>query len=115
MKVFKFGGASIKDAAGVRNVAAILQRYQHENLLIVVSAMGKNTNALEEVVDAHAKQTGKAQELYDAIKERHYTMMHELFDAQDEVFALVNILNLTLLLHLWITSLFRNLFIMAIL
>ena len=90
MKVFKFGGASLKDAAGVKNVASILQRYKNDQLVIVVSAMGKTTNALEEVVDAHAKQTGKAQELYDALKERHYAIMRELFDEGDDVFSAVN-------------------------
>ncbi len=90
MKVFKFGGASIKDAAAVKNVAAILQRHKNEQLVIIVSAMGKTTNALEEVVAAHARQTGKARELYDALKERHYAMMHELFDEDDEVFSAVN-------------------------
>ena len=63
MQVFKFGGASIKDAAGVKNVASILQQYQDQSLIIVVSAMGKTTNALEAVVAAHAKQTGEAQTL----------------------------------------------------
>ena len=48
MKVFKFGGASVKDAAGVRNLAAIVQNYP-DQLVIVVSAMGKTTNALEEL------------------------------------------------------------------
>ena len=90
MKVFKFGGASLKDAAGVRNVAAILQRYQQDSLVVVVSAMGKTTNALEEVVAAHAKQTGKAQELYEALKERHYSIMRELFEEGDEAFNAVN-------------------------
>ena len=50
MKVFKFGGASVKDAAGVRNVAKVLSHFPDDDLLIVVSAMGKTTNALEEVV-----------------------------------------------------------------
>ena len=90
MKVFKFGGASLKDAAGVKNVAAILQRYKNDQLVIVVSAMGKTTNALEEVVAAHAGQTGKAQELYDALKERHYAVMRELFNEGDDVFSAVN-------------------------
>lgn len=48
MKVFKFGGASVKDAAAVRNVGTIVAQYP-EPLLVVVSAMGKTTNALEEV------------------------------------------------------------------
>lgn len=90
MKVFKFGGASLKDAAGLKNVASILQRFKNEQLVVIVSAMGKTTNALEEVVAAYAKQTGQAQALYDALKERHYTLMRELFDANDEVFAAVN-------------------------
>ncbi|MBK7943527.1 MAG: aspartate kinase [Flavobacteriales bacterium] len=50
MKVFKFGGASVKDAAGVRNLAGVLSHFLQDDLLIVVSAMGKTTNALEEVV-----------------------------------------------------------------
>ncbi|HMC97180.1 MAG TPA: aspartate kinase [Flavobacteriales bacterium] len=50
MKVFKFGGASVKDAAGVRNVAEVLKHFSLDDLVIVVSAMGKTTNALEEIV-----------------------------------------------------------------
>ncbi|MBL7781088.1 MAG: aspartate kinase [Saprospiraceae bacterium] len=90
MKVFKFGGASLKDAAGVQNVASILQRYAQEQIVIVVSAMGKTTNALEEVVAAYVKQTGEAQALYDAFKERHYAIMRDLFEPGDEVFTTVN-------------------------
>ena len=84
MQVFKFGGASLKDAAGVKNVASILQPYQDQALIIIVSAMGKSTNALEAVVAAHAKQTGEAQTLYDAFKEQHYVLMRELFEPGDE-------------------------------
>jgi len=90
MKVFKFGGASLKDAAGVQNVASILQQFSQEQLVIVVSAMGKTTNALEEVVAAYVKQTGQAQELYDAFKEKHYAIMRDLFEPGDEVFTLIN-------------------------
>jgi aspartate kinase len=90
MQVFKFGGASLKDAAGVQNVASILQRFHNQPIVVVVSAMGKTTNALEEVVAAHAKQSGKAQELYDAFKERHYEIMRALFEPGDEAFAAVN-------------------------
>ena len=49
MKVFKFGGASVKDAQGVRNLAQILKEYKGENPFVVISAMGKTTNALEQV------------------------------------------------------------------
>jgi aspartate kinase len=51
MKVFKFGGASVKDAASVRNIASILENYT-DNLVVVISAMGKTTNALERVLHA---------------------------------------------------------------
>ena len=50
MKVFKFGGASVKNAEAIKNVASILEQYKGEQLLIVVSAMGKTTNNLENVV-----------------------------------------------------------------
>jgi aspartate kinase len=52
MRVFKFGGASVKDADAVRNVASILKMYQGEKLVVVISAMGKTTNALETIHDA---------------------------------------------------------------
>ena len=58
MQVFKFGGASVKDAAAVRNVANILQQYKNQPLVIIVSAMGKVTNALEAVVNAYMYSDG---------------------------------------------------------
>ena len=53
MRVFKFGGASVKDAEGVINVVKVLTEMGHEDTLVVVSAMGKSTNAFEDVVDAY--------------------------------------------------------------
>ena len=50
MKIFKFGGASVKDADGVRNVFDLLKSIGHQNTLIVLSAMGKTTNAMEAIV-----------------------------------------------------------------
>lgn len=90
MQVFKFGGASLKDAAGVQNVASILERYQNESLVIVVSAMGKTTNTLEAVVAAHANQTGEASGLFQAFKEHHYDLMRGLFEPGDDVFTVIN-------------------------
>ncbi|HMX41044.1 MAG TPA: aspartate kinase [Saprospiraceae bacterium] len=90
LRVFKFGGASLRDAAGIRNVASILQRYAGQPLVIVVSAMGKTTNALEEVINAHAKQTGQAHAIYEKVKEQHYAIMRELFEEGDEAFASVH-------------------------
>lgn len=55
MKVFKFGGASLKNAGAIRNMGSIIQRFSGEPLLVVVSAMGKTTNALEAVLEAHQK------------------------------------------------------------
>lgn len=90
MKVFKFGGASIKDAAGVKNVASILQRHSQDKIVIVVSAMGKTTNALEEVVAAYVAQTGQAYDLYNVFKENHYAIMRDLFEPEDEIFTVIN-------------------------
>jgi aspartate kinase len=52
LKVFKFGGASVKDADSVRNVATILRKHSPEKLVVILSAMGKTTNALEKVLNA---------------------------------------------------------------
>ncbi len=90
IKVFKFGGSSLKDASAVKNVADILQNYKSERLLVVVSAMGKTTNALETVVGAHAARTGEAFNILNDIKAQHYRIMDELFDKEDDVFASVN-------------------------
>lgn len=53
MRVFKFGGASVRDAESVRNVARIIERFKNNKLIVVVSAMGKTTNKLEALVNAH--------------------------------------------------------------
>jgi aspartate kinase len=90
VQVFKFGGAAVKDPAAIRNVALILQNYASETLLIVVSAMGKTTNALEKIVEAHATQTGEAPALLEALKNTHYQAMGELFPADHDIFDQVN-------------------------
>jgi len=90
IEVFKFGGSSIKDATSIRNVGAILQHYTDHQLVIVVSAMGKTTNALEEVVEAHAQQNGDATRLLEDIKKKHYLVAQELLGNEHEVFALLN-------------------------
>lgn len=55
MRVFKFGGASVKDAESVKNVATIIERFDDRPLIVVVSAMAKTTNALEAVVQSWQK------------------------------------------------------------
>ena len=89
-KVFKFGGASVKDAEAIRNVAEILKNYRQEHLMIVLSAMGKTTNALEKIVEAHAQQAGEALQMLESLKLQHYQIMNELFEPHDEVYATVN-------------------------
>lgn len=76
MKVFKFGGASVKDAAGVRNVAKVLSHFPDDDLLIVVSAMGKTTNALEEVVWANAEGRS-TKEMVEKLKAAHASVLAE--------------------------------------
>jgi len=71
MKVFKFGGASVKDAEAVKNVRDILSRYSGESLCVILSAMGKTTNALEKVADAWIKQDMIAFELLSQLEEYH--------------------------------------------
>jgi len=84
MKVFKFGGASVKDAAGVRNVASLLQSVGYENTCIIVSAMGKTTNALEEVVKRYFEKQD-FEKTINEVKEQHIALATELFDNPAEV------------------------------
>lgn len=79
MKVFKFGGASVKDAQGVKNIARIIQLFEKEGLIIVVSAMGKTTNALEEVVRSHYYGQGDWQTRLEEIRAYHLAIMRDLF------------------------------------
>src|SRR5690242_15349569 len=52
MKVFKFGGASVNSLERIKNVGQIIKQYNKEPLMVIISAMGKTTNALEKVVEA---------------------------------------------------------------
>lgn len=80
MQVFKFGGASIKDAAGVKNLAHIVQNYAaSKNLLIVISAMGKTTNRLEELTWAFIRGDENTHQLFEEIKAYHFNIINELF------------------------------------
>lgn len=79
MEVFKFGGASVRDAASVKNVLSVLQKTGTTKKVIVVSAMGKTTNALEEVVAAYLEQNEVPAGLISPIKEAHLEIVRELF------------------------------------
>ena len=72
MQVFKFGGASVNSIDRIKQVAEILKQYRGEKILVVISAMGKITNALEKVVDAFVDhKTAEALLLFEAIKQQH--------------------------------------------
>src|SRR5579872_6071796 len=78
MKVFKFGGASVKDAAAVKNAASIVKLYPGE-LIIVVSAMGKTTNNLERLMDAFFYKKENAEKVLEEIKQFHLSILKDLF------------------------------------
>jgi aspartate kinase len=81
MKVFKFGGASVSTTERIKNVASILQSYKGQKILVVISAMGKTTNALEEVVEAfYQKNKTKALQLFEVIKREHLEIANSLSD-----------------------------------
>ena len=87
MQVYKFGGASVKDASGVKNLARIIELNKDKQLLIVVSAMGKTTNALEALTNAYIKRQDNSYQLLEGISEYHQGILAELFnDDQHPIF-----------------------------
>lgn len=87
MQVFKFGGSSVKDASGVKNVASVLQKIGYKNTLIVVSAMGKTTNALELVIKNYFANNAELQSSLQDVKKYHNEILLDLFDnEQHQVF-----------------------------
>jgi aspartate kinase len=89
MKVFKFGGASVKNAASIKNVASILKSYEQDNLLVVVSAMGKTTNALERIVTLAQTRQDFSGEL-EEIRSYHLEAIRSLSDYDSTVSKRVN-------------------------
>ena len=86
MKIYKFGGASVKNAEGIKNVANIISNEQEAEILVVVSATGKTTNALESVVDACFYNKPELNELLLSVKSTHLNIVKELFDDTDIMF-----------------------------
>lgn len=82
MQVFKFGGASVRDAEGVRNLGKIISLNRDKKLLIVVSAMGKTTNALEALTNAYLKGEDTHQ-LLENLRQYHYSTLEDLFENND--------------------------------
>lgn len=79
MKVFKFGGASVKDASAVKNVGSILNHFPNEDIIVVISAMGKVTNALERLTDAFFYKKENAADVLNEIKKYHFDIVDQLF------------------------------------
>ena len=79
MKVFKFGGASVQDAEGVKNIASVLQKVGYQNTLIVVSAMGKTTNAMELVIKNYFENKPQLQSALQDVKKFHNEILIDLF------------------------------------
>ncbi|HSW67868.1 MAG TPA: hypothetical protein VLH16_04745, partial [Bacteroidales bacterium] len=80
MKIFKFGGASVKDAASVRKAALIVKNYNTKPLVVVLSAMGKMTNAFEKLTGHwFLNETAQMQEQHIHIKHFHQQVLLNLF------------------------------------
>lgn len=90
MKVFKFGGASVKDAESVKNVALVLENQGFQDCLMVVSAMGKTTNALEKVVALYFDKQDYQSEI-QSVKQVHIDIAMGLFAENHPVFAEINL------------------------
>lgn len=90
MKIFKFGGTSVKDANGVKNTAKIIENQTFKSCLVVVSAMGKTTNALEKVVEAYFSEGDYHGEIR-SIKRAHTEIIQGLFEEKHHIFSEVDI------------------------
>lgn len=87
IKIFKFGGASVKDADSVKNVLRVLNLYKDEKIAVVISAMGKTTNALEKLLNAYFYGTDKIEEELSFIRDYHYRIIEDLFpDKKHEIY-----------------------------
>ncbi|WP_457617535.1 aspartate kinase [Lutibacter sp.] len=87
MKIFKFGGASVKDAEGVRNVLRVLKHEGFQNTLIIVSAMGKMTNAFEKIINAYYYKTKDLERNIEFVRSFHLQIINELsFTKNNSIF-----------------------------
>ena len=87
MKVFKFGGASIKDISSIKNILKIISTYNEDRLVIVVSAMGKTTNALELVVHNYFNNKENLQASISEVYNFHSEIINNLFEKTNPIFS----------------------------
>ncbi|MDF1517017.1 MAG: aspartate kinase [Lutibacter sp.] len=85
MKIYKFGGASVKDAEGIKNVVRVLRNEGFKNTLIVISAMGKMTNAFEKIINSYHHKTDDLQQHIEFVKDYHSTIINALFENNKNV------------------------------
>ncbi len=78
MKVFKFGGASVKSAQAVRNVEKIISKFSNDKIMIVISAMDKTTNTLEKLCNNYINNDNEKFEIYNKVKDFHFDIFNEL-------------------------------------
>ena len=91
MRIFKFGGASVKDADGIKNVMSVLQKVGHDDVLLVISAMGKTTNALEVVIKNYFEKSTEFHASLQEVRKYHNQILLDLFeDEEHDVFFAVN-------------------------
>ena len=83
MEVFKFGGASVRDAEAIRNVGRILQLSSQRPLAVVISAMGKTTNALEDIIRTHYNQPDNLPAMVAKIKAYHEDIAAQLLPGKE--------------------------------
>ena len=93
MKVYKFGGASVKDVESIKNLVRVLKHEGFKNTLIVVSAMGKMTNAFEKVIHAYYNNSEDLKTQLDVVRNFHTDLIKNLFiDEQQPILFEVELL-----------------------
>ncbi|HOH84825.1 MAG TPA: aspartate kinase [Bacteroidales bacterium] len=91
MEVFKFGGASIKDAVSIKNVPVVLEHFKNKKIVVIISAMGKTTNALEQLLRSYFNKQEDTPGHLQNIKDFHFTIINELFPEENHpVYADIN-------------------------
>ena len=91
MRIFKFGGASIKDADAIKNVVNVLKQVGHTDTLLVISAMGKTTNAMEQIIDAYFNDKDRLEDDIQVVIDKHKEVINALFEVKNhEVHSRIN-------------------------
>jgi aspartate kinase len=91
MKVYKFGGASVKNAAAIKNVERVLKNNTDTQLLVVISAMGKTTNKLEELTRACFENHDTKRAIFEDLKNFHYEIINELIKDEFDFYEVDNL------------------------